>query len=188
LNEPYKINLEFKKLSGFTGYLKNPLEVVTGLPQLANWIMDIVLDIRMNQTSDDMIVFSNLNDLITQALISKNFGRLRFGIGQRGMGDTRIQIIKSYDNQQVYPTIFKLSSGESSMLCLFGELLRQADNYKNNIQLAEITGIVLIDEVDKHLHIRLQKEVLPTLFKLFPNVQFILSSHSPFLSMGLAEG
>ena len=73
------------------------------------------------------------------------------------------------------------------MLCIFGELLRQADKNKNNILLQEITGIVLIDEADKHLHIKLQKEVLPFLFKLFPKVQFIVSSHSPFLSMGLAE-
>jgi predicted ATP-binding protein involved in virulence len=57
----------------------------------------------------------------------------------------------------------------------------------NGIVLEAISGIVLIDEVDKHLHIKLQKEILPALFTLFPNVQFIVSSHSPFLSMGLAE-
>jgi predicted ATP-binding protein involved in virulence len=187
LNEPYKVNLDFNKDSGFSGYLTNPIEVITGLPQLANWIMDIILDMRMNSTVPEMIVFNNLNTIITQALISKKLGQLRFGVGKRGMGSTRIQIVNSSNNSSVYPTIFNLSSGESSILCLFGELLRQADNYKNNIRLNQITGIVLIDEVDKHLHIKLQKEVLPKLFKLFPNVQFILSSHSPFLSMGLAE-
>ncbi|MFT7251925.1 MAG: putative ATP-binding protein involved in virulence [Flavobacterium sp.] len=187
LNEPYKVNLDFKKLSGFSGYLKNPLEVITGLPQLANWIMDIVLDMSINPTGPERIVVNNLNEIITKSLISKNLGQLRFGFGNRGMGSTRIQIVKSANNESVYPTIFNLSSGESSIFCLFGELLKQADNYQNNIPLNEITGIVLIDEVDKHLHIKLQKEVLPRLFDLFPNVQFILSSHSPFLSMGLAE-
>lgn len=187
LNEPYKVNLDFKKLSGFSGYLKNPLEVITGLPQLANWIMDIVLDMSINPTGPERIVFNNLNEIITKSLISKNLGQLRFGLGNRGMGSTRIQIVKSSSSESVYPSIFNLSSGESSIFCLFGELLKQADNYQNNIPLNEITGIVLIDEVDKHLHIKLQKEVLPRLFNLFPNVQFILSSHSPFLSMGLAE-
>lgn len=38
-----------------------------------------------------------------------------------------------------------------------------------------------------HLHIKLQKEILPELFNLFPNIQFIISSHSPFLNMGLAD-
>lgn len=187
LNEPYKIDIEFSKLSGFSGYLKNPLEVISDLPKLANWILDIVLDMRSGQLNQESVIFSNLNTIISKTLVSKNFRNLRFGIGPRGFGSTRIQIVDANTNISVYPTIFNLSSGESSMLCLFGELLRQADNNRNNIHLHQITGIVLIDEVDKHLHIKLQKEVLPILFRLFPNVQFIMSSHSPFLSMGLAE-
>jgi predicted ATP-binding protein involved in virulence len=188
LNEPYKVNLDFTKLSGFSGYLTNPIEVVTGLPQLANWIMDIVLDMRVDQKSTpERPLLNNLNNIITETLTSKKIGQLRFGVGPRGLGSTRIQIINNETNSQIYPSIFNLSSGESSILCLFGELLRQADNNNRNIALNAITGIVLIDEIDKHLHIKIQKEVLPKLFKLFPNVQFILSSHSPFLSMGLAE-
>ena len=70
---------------------------------------------------------------------------------------------------------------------VFGEILRQADCYRRNIQVNQIDGLVLIDEVDKHLHIRLQKEALPHLFRSFANVQFIVSSHSPFLNMGLAD-
>ena len=72
-------------------------------------------------------------------------------------------------------------------MCLFAELIRQADKNSTGTSLDKIAGIVLIDEVDKHLHIKLQKEILPALFVLFPNVQFIVSSHSPFLTMGLAE-
>lgn len=188
INDPYKIKLDFKKQSEFSGYLKNRIEVVSGLPSLANWIMDIVLDLRINQQSQSSILYNNLNAIITQTLMSKNFGNVRFGVGPRGLGGTRIQILENKDGGEMkYPTIFNLSSGESSMLCLFGELLRQGDNYRNDIPMEEIAGIVLIDEVDKHLHIKLQKEILPKLFKLFPNVQFIISSHSPFLSMGLAE-
>lgn len=193
LNEPYKVKLDFKMQTGFSGYLKNPIEVVSGLSQLANWIMDIVIDLQYKKTSNVLIIKQNLDIIITQTVISKKFGLLRLGIGPRGSGGSRIQIGQdTIPNQPstwktIYPSIFNLSSGESAILCLFGELLRQADNNKNNIALDEITGIVLIDEIDKHLHIKLQKEILPKLFKLFPNVQFIVSSHSPFLSMGLAE-
>lgn len=192
LNEPYKVKLDFTKQSGFSGYLKNPIEVVSGLSQLANWIMDIIIDLQYTN-SNVQIIRDNLNEIIAQTLISKINNSLRLGIGPRGSGGTRIQIVQdTIVNQQrtpkmIYPSIFNLSSGESAILCLFGELLRQADNNKNNILLNEITGIVLIDEIDKHLHIKLQKEILPKLFNLFPNVQFIVSSHSPFLSMGLAE-
>lgn len=188
LNDPYEIELSFAKKSGFSGRLKNPIEVVSGLMQLTNWIMDIVLDLRGVNDPLSQVLFHNLNLILTYTVSSKGLGLLRFGIGPRGLGSTRIQILESKENGKcLYPSIFNISSGESSILCMFGELIRQADNNINGIALEAISGIVLIDEVDKHLHIKLQKEILPALFTLFPNVQFIVSSHSPFLSMGLAE-
>jgi len=189
LNDPYKVNLNFNNSSKFSGFLPNPLEVVTGLPQLANWLMDVVLDLSVNKDGLNQVPFDNLNTLISYTLSSKGHGPLRFGIGQRALGATRIQILTNNEgnSRTIAPTIFNLSSGELAIFCLFGEILRHADSLRNNIALSEITGIVLVDEIDKHLHIRLQKEILPKLFTLFPNVQFILSSHSPFLGMGLAE-
>jgi hypothetical protein len=203
LNDPYKVHLNFSKESSFSGYLSNPLEVVTGLTSLANWIMDVVLDMdlykqtqiingqTLDLTPERNVLWNSLNQIVSHTLTSKNKegSRLRFGIGKRNSGSSRIAIMsdKGEVSTQVYPTIFNLSSGEVAMLCLFGEILRQADKNRNNIALQQITGIVLIDEVDKHLHIKLQKEVLPALFNLFPNIQFIISSHSPFLNMGFAE-
>lgn len=186
LNDPYQINLNFAKSHGFSGKLKNPIEVVSGLPQLVNWIMDVVLDMRNTSNTQTHILFQILNTILTKTIICKGFVSLRFGIGPRNYGALRIQVVNQLTNESVYPSIFNISSGEASMLCLFGELIRQADNI-NNTELGKISGIILIDEVDKHLHIKLQKEVLPTLFNLFPKVQFIVSSHSPFLNMGLAE-
>ena len=43
------------------------------------------------------------------------------------------------------------------------------------------SAIVLIDEIETHLHVELQKRVLPFLTKMFPNVQFIATTHSPFV-------
>ena len=188
LNDSYKVDLDFAKSTLFSGKLRNPIEVISGLPQLANWIMDVVLDASLYKDAQSQILINNLNKILSNTIISKGLGALRFGIGARGAGGARIQVVTNQsDSKNIYPSIFNISSGESSMLCMFGELIRQADNYANNIQLNAITGIVIIDEVDKHLHIKLQKEILPELFTLFPNVQFIVSSHSPFLSMGLAE-
>ena len=42
-------------------------------------------------------------------------------------------------------------------------------------------GIVLIDEIETHLHVALQKEIVPILTELFPNIQFVLTTHSPFI-------
>lgn len=50
-----------------------------------------------------------------------------------------------------------------------------------NIKPIDLSGIAIIDEIDVHLHISLQKKVLPFLIKAFPKVQFIVSTHSPFV-------
>ena len=42
-------------------------------------------------------------------------------------------------------------------------------------------GVVLVDEIDTHLHPSLQKQVLPFLTTLFPRLQFIVTTHSPFI-------
>ena len=192
LNDPYKFSVKFNIDSQFSGYLTNPIEVTSEIEVLANWIMDVVLDwLNYKQENLESVIFQNLNRILSSTLSSKYPDRcLRFGIGRRNNSGQRISIM--YDNQQgtsypISPNIFCLSSGELALLSMFGEVLRQGDNIKNNVQLNQIAGIVLIDEVDMHLHIKLQKEILPELFNLFPNIQFIVSSHSPFLNMGLAD-
>lgn len=68
------------------------------------------------------------------------------------------------------------------------ELLFEEDSFtfsikeKNkNIFDFNIPGIVLIDEIETHLHIELQKSILELLTTVFPNIQFIMSTHSPFI-------
>ncbi len=46
-------------------------------------------------------------------------------------------------------------------------------------------GIVLIDEIETHLHLKLQKAIMPMLTALFPNIQFIVTTHSPFILSSL---
>jgi hypothetical protein len=210
LNDPYQIDLSFNIKSKFSGLLSNPIEVISGLPQLTNWLMDVVLDMYVHQKSNHWVV-RFLNQLISTILLTKipvlqeRRPHLRFGISERWFGGTRVGIYrntgKPTDDPQIYPNVFGLSSGEAACLVLFGEVLRQKDNiYQQSfvpnidkdkegkdIFLSPITGVVLVDEIDKHLHASLQKEVLPTLLSFFPNVQFIVSSHSPFLMMGLSE-
>ena len=184
LNTPYKPELEFSKDTGFSGYLDNPIEVTSDFPKIANWMMDVVLDSYLYKGKSSE-VFSCINSIISLILRSKTKQDVRLGIGQRYEGVERIAVMSIKDNSVLYPSVFLMSSGEMALVAEFIELLKQADPLRKPIN--DISGIVLIDEVDKHLHIRLQKEILPLLFAKFPNVQFIVTSHAPFLSLGLAE-
>lgn len=48
-------------------------------------------------------------------------------------------------------------------------------------------GIVMIDEIDLHLHPKLQREILSKLTSIFPNIQFIVSTHSPSVILGALD-
>jgi predicted ATP-binding protein involved in virulence len=72
-----------------------------------------------------------------------------------------------------------LSDGYSSILGIFSELIMRMENKTSRSY--DIQGIVLIDEIETHLHIDLQKKILPFLTSFFPKIQFIVSTHSPFV-------
>lgn len=76
--------------------------------------------------------------------------------------------------------INQLSDGEKSLLALVGDIARRlilANPSLENPLYGE--GIVLIDEIELHLHPKWQREVINKLQKVFPNIQFILTTHSP---------
>lgn len=206
LNDPYKKDIQIKNQIIFSNTLTNPIEVTSSIDALTNWIMDIVVDWEVNKSSEkikdekgniveidkspEFELWKNLSIIVSSVLCAKNDGGyIRFGIGKRNNAGRRVSVvsIKQDNMQTLTPNLKALSSGESALLGLFAEIIRQGDNIHTNIKLSQIKGIVLIDEIDKHLHIRLQYEILPLLLNLFPGIQFIVSSHSPFFNMGLAE-
>lgn len=74
----------------------------------------------------------------------------------------------------------QLSEGEKSVIALVGDLARRlsiANPQCDNPMLGE--GIVLIDEIDLHLHPSWQAHIFPALQGVFPNIQFIVSTHAP---------
>ena len=72
-----------------------------------------------------------------------------------------------------------LSSGYQAILQIYADLLMRTEFYE--ITPTELEGIVLIDEIDAHLHISLQRIILPFFTNAFPNIQFIVTTHSPFV-------
>ncbi|NTV64386.1 MAG: AAA family ATPase [Oscillochloris sp.] len=76
-----------------------------------------------------------------------------------------------------------LSDGYRSMLALGGDLLRRlGEAYPDAEELTDCPGIVLIDELDAHAHPAWQREIGHWLRKKFPRLQFIITTHSPFLA------
>ena len=82
---------------------------------------------------------------------------------------------------------FQLSSGEAMVVNICVSILRRFGSHERNTRISDISGIVMVDEIDLHLHTSYQYQNLPELIKLFPSIQFIVTTHSPFFVLGMEE-
>ncbi|NWA90995.1 ATP-binding protein [Pseudomonas sp. D8002] len=90
--------------------------------------------------------------------------QLRFDISQNGKPRYNFQ---------------SLSSGYLAIFDIYADLLMHTEYAQ--IKPSELTGIVIIDEIDAHLHVSLQRKILPFFTSSFPAIQFIVTTHSPFV-------
>lgn len=96
--------------------------------------------------------------------------RLKFSIRQAGK------------NPYTFQT---LSSGYLAIFDIYADLLMRTEYFK--VRPEELVGLVFIDELDAHLHVSLQRLILPFLTGAFPMVQFVVSTHSPFVIMSVDD-
>lgn len=76
--------------------------------------------------------------------------------------------------------VLQLSDGEKCLLALVGDLARRLSLLNTDKENPlDGDGVVLIDEIDLHLHPKWQRSVMASLERTFPNCQFIITTHSP---------
>jgi len=173
-----------------------------------NWLLDVLLDkytLEIKTTNVNLPVSNqgqtpyniplnvlqgysgesnNIHNAVLQflrSLFQQNSG-IRLGVGKR-----RSRAISIMRNEKAWiPNLFNLSSGETALLNIFLTIIKDFDlTNANFLNLNEIRGIVVIDEIDIHLHSNHQYKILPELIKLFPKVQFIITTHSPLFLLGM---
>ncbi|HEX8819917.1 MAG TPA: AAA family ATPase, partial [Archangium sp.] len=75
-----------------------------------------------------------------------------------------------------------LSDGYRAFICWVGDVLYHLHMIcPKGQRLVDMRGVVLVDEVDLHLHPEWQRHLVPSLSKAFPRLQFVLTSHSPLV-------
>jgi len=205
---PYWINEEtvhaqeqFTDYDNFSGRLDKEILIRKSLSSLKTWILDVFLDSKTelifnkNGTASVENNFQNIKILqksriniqtILSAILER---KVLLELNYRGQGNTRLKLINASTRQDILPSLNNLSAGQSTLLSIFATIIRYSDKHDlmKSVELNTIEGIVVIDEIDLHLHIGLQNDILPNLIKMFPKVQFILTSHSPFFLNGMAK-
>ena len=75
----------------------------------------------------------------------------------------------------------EMSDGFMAAIDIIADLILKMQDGNSLIRAYQKPGIVLIDEIETHLHLELQSIVMPLLTRVFPNIQFIVTTHSPFV-------
>ena len=180
--------------------LGKPISVENVTNETLQWLLDIIADSRCDVEYQGGTSFSIANisvgDLVNLGISRKNIETIMgtilgedifFGLNLRNKGNSRFNIHSKKTGAIIIPSLGSLSTGQSALFNMFATIIRYADDndVNNSIKLEKIKGIVVIDEVELHLHSNLQKEILPKLIALFPQVQFIISTHSPLFLLGM---
>ena len=120
-------------------------------------------------------VFSLIKEIFKECLVDGEFLSVR--------RQTLSPIVKVKDAEV---TLDKLSSGNLLLIERLIGLIRRMYSVcmLNNRPVSEMTlieGILLIDEVENHLHPQWQRRIVSILQRMFPNLQIIMTTHSPFV-------
>jgi hypothetical protein len=201
-NDHLKNRPDFKFAKKYSGKTRRTLINYSPLIDIQNWLLDIIYDrnileriinmVKIKENSPAMVpillgfegaasnIYSDILNIFK--LIFNLEENIRYGIGHRHLRS--IEIFK--DNEVLINNLFTLSTGETALINLFLTIIRDFDfTFQEYTTLENIRGIVIIDEIDLHLHTDLQYNVLPKLLSQFPKIQFIITTHSPLFLMGL---
>lgn len=209
LNEGNLISkAQYMDLSHMEGYSNRPVINYSPLRRNRDWLFDVVYDFSVFERKDTVLPVRvddkskrtiNVSASIGYAGAAKQLydsalrvvqkivtsgDNLRLGIGKRH--NRTVSVMQG--NKIIVPNVFQLSTGEVSLLNLFLSVLRDHDLARTNYTGTDnIRGIVVVDEIDLHLHAKHQHDVLPRLMAMFPKIQFVVTSHSPLFVLGLRQ-
>lgn len=165
-----------QRLSRFDGYA-NWFDAVADLSDFESWLISRTLE-RMQDLLDANQHSADFNDELVWvnsaiACAIPHAQNLRY--------DLRLQSLLIDINQKTIP-FNELSDGQRGMIALFTDIARRMcilNPHMGKDVLKNTSGVIIIDELDIHLHPAWQRSIVPALTKAFPKVQFIAASHSP---------
>lgn len=204
--KPYWLNqgiippTEFDLSHRYHRQINKPIFVEKGLERLKQWLLSVLLDVRADvqplglnnqlhwvatgnteNIARSHSLWGNLN-VILRTILDNPSARLAW-LGR--YNKAAIGYVVAEDSPAL--PLESLSAGQGTLFNIFGTLMRYGDGTtpEGDSLSVNIAGVCVVDEIDSHMHVDLQYRAIPALIKLFPKVQFILSSHSPLFVLGM---
>lgn len=191
----------------FSGGNKDHEKLFYSTPKLASHLSLFGEDVALSETLDWLktLHYTKLDDE-NSGIQNSSSGRLleniKNFINQEGFLPNGAKLeeinprgVSFQDPNGKIVNITELSDGFRSILSMTLELIRllsinfgQGNLFNNDGTQITMPGIVIIDEIDVHLHPRWQRTVGPWMTSHFPNIQFIVTTHSPLVCQGAVDG
>lgn len=150
----------------------------TSLSSFERWM--VYLDYRLAKDRSD-VESQKMKRVGEEAIVKLLPGDVKIA------GVTTEGVIEFLVDGQKVPTI-SLSDGFRSVIALAGDLIwRLLQSFPNLDDPTKASGVVLIDELDIHLHPSWQREIAGWLQQVFPNLQFFIATHSPLVAAGAGQ-
>lgn len=102
------------------------------------------------------------------------------------------EMLFQFSNSESSLSFDFLSDGQKAMIAMIADisircLILNRNSFANEV-IKNTSGVVLIDEIDLHIHPKWQREIIDNLKNAFPRLQFIITTHSPFVIQSLEDG
>ena len=160
-----------------------------GFAQFFNWYVDLSRSLKDQQikkiankpTLNEValkkyqLIDDIISDALRNALDATGWYQLDCDFSEKVIWVTNSQTKEKAD-------ILSLSAGNRIVLGVVGDIVHRCCVLNSHLGLdvlKKTSGIVMIDEIELHLHPSWQQRILPALQKIFPRIQFIVTTHSP---------
>lgn len=179
-NESWKtekyFDADFSVKAPFRGSLGHSVELYKSFHENYTWLTNALFNVAHFPTD------TTLRDKLgmVNAMISKLLNK-KASIRISPLFNDRLAVVDDRDNTLIH-SFSHLSLGQMAIMNIVLNILRES---KQNISNDSVQGMVIIDEIDAHLTGTYKADVLPSIIRAFPKIQFIVTTHDPLSVVGL---
>lgn len=174
----------FKQLEGVELGYKNCLSQSSNNKAFISWYKTYADEIKKFDKEEDKVFLNVFNSTVSSFV--KEWTDMAYSFKT----DELIGFMTNENGEKQYLSFNQLSDGYRNVIGMVADMtyrcIQLNPHLKENV-VKETEGVVLIDELDLHLHPNWQRDIVADLKRVFPKVQFIATSHSPFIIQSLKK-
>ena len=173
----------FRRTSRLNGYIDS-LDGTANIKLMMNWFKKMTVQKYQNQENGtgsipEFDVVCKAVEMYYEKITGHTNAVLQFNLGTN-----ELDIYYDRGDKRMRMPLSQLSDGYKGTLSLITDIAYRMSLLNPDLRekaLAETPGLVMIDEVDLHLHPTWQERILEDLTTIFPRVQFIVTTHAPIV-------